>query len=477
MQKDILNLLRPHFSWVGVRLIEEHSYIFSAQDGLIKSPRQSLSHGAQVEIRSQDLNYIGYAATSDLSDAGLFRAANRALKNANIQSKFGLEPLPHRVRPSHQGSYQSHQLKPIDLLSQGQIASSLKKITEVMRSRANITRAFGYLNYTRREQSYQSSDGANITQSFDLWSQDYSCIAEEGGEIQRRSFFGGQAMCLQGGLESFDEAWLVSHASRAADQARMLVAAPDCPAEVTNLVLAPDQMLLQIHESIGHPLELDRILGDERNYAGWSFVKLEDFGNLQFGSPLLNVVFNPLPQTGFASYAYDDGGLLATKEYLIKNGKLLRPLGGAESQERSRLPGVANFRTSNWNRAPIDRMANIDIEPGETSFDSLISNIDSGIYMESNTSWSIDDYRNKFQFGCEFARKIENGKLTTVLKNPNYRGECLKFWHSLKQVGNYETFQRFGSPYCGKGEPSQVIRVSHASPACHFENVEVFGGK
>jgi len=235
-------------------------------------------------------------------------------------------------------------------------------------------------------------------------------------------------------------------------------------------------MMLQIHESIGHALEVDRILGDERNYAGWSFVKLEDFGKLQYGSKHMNITFDPTLESEFASYAFDDGGLKATKEYLIKDGLLVRGLGGQESQIRSGLDGVANFRASSWNRAPIDRMANINLEPGDSTFEDLISQVEYGVYMESNKSWSIDDYRNKFQFGCEYGKLIENGKMTKTVKNPNYRGISNPFWRSLKGVGNEDTFGIYGTPNCGKGEPNQVIRVGHASPTCLFENIQIFGG-
>jgi predicted Zn-dependent protease len=235
-------------------------------------------------------------------------------------------------------------------------------------------------------------------------------------------------------------------------------------------------MMLQIHESIGHPLELDRILGDERNYAGWSFVQPADFGSLRYGSPLMNITFDPTLPSEFASYAFDDHGIPAAKEHLIRDGVLVRGLGSIESQTRSGVPGVANARASSWKRPPIDRMANINLEPGESSFEEIIGSVEDGVYMESNRSWSIDDFRRKFQFGCEFARKIENGKLTQVLRNPNYRGITLPFWRGLKKVGDRSTFQVYGTPYCGKGEPNQMMRVGHASPVCLFENVEVFGG-
>lgn len=260
------------------------------------------------------------------------------------------------------------------------------------------------------------------------------------------------------------------------EQAIDLLDAEECPTETTTLVLAPDQMMLQIHESVGHPLELDRILGDERNYAGESFVKPSDFGNLSYGSKLMNITFNPTVPGEFASYSFDDTGAPATKEYLIQDGTLMRGLGSLESQHRAGVPGVACARASSWNRPPIDRMANLNLEPGERSLEEMISAIERGVYMEANRSWSIDDRRYKFQFGCEYARLIENGKLTKTVRNPNYHGTTPEFWHSLSQVGSSETWEMFGTPFCGKGDPNQAIRVGHGSPTCVFEGIEVFGG-
>jgi predicted Zn-dependent protease len=201
------------------------------------------------------------------------------------------------------------------------------------------------------------------------------------------------------------------------------------------------------------------------------------FGTYRYGSPLLNVTFDPTRPEEFASYGYDDEGLVAEKAYLIREGILERPLGGLLSQTRAGLPGVANTRADNWNRAPIDRMANLNIEPGDRSLPQLIAGIEKGVLMATNMSWSIDDSRNKFQFGCEWGQLIENGQLTTVVKNPNYRGISASFWRSLRAVGDESTTRVLGTPYCGKGEPSQVIRVGHASPACVFEGVAVFGGE
>ena len=173
----------------------------------------------------------------------------------------------------------------------------------------------------------------------------------------------------------------------------------------------------------------------------------------------------------------DDDGLAAEKRYLIRNGILERPLGGLISQARAGIGGVANTRASAWNRAPIDRMANLNIEPGASSLEELVAAVEFGVMLRTNVSWSIDDSRNKFQFGCEWGRVIRDGKLAEVVKNPNYRGISATFWRSLAGVGDESTFQVMGTPFCGKGEPSQVIRVGHASPACRFTGVDVFGGE
>ena len=249
-----------------------------------------------------------------------------------------------------------------------------------------------------------------------------------------------------------------------------------------DVVLMPDQMMLQIHESIGHPLELDRILGDERNYAGTSFVTMDMFGSFQYGSPLLNVTYDPTRGNEFASFAFDDEGTGAQRTFLIRNGLLLRPLGGTSSLQRARrtapaLAGVATTRACAWNRPPIDRMSNLNVEPGESSLDEMIAATEFGVLMKTNRSWSIDDSRNKFQFGCEWGQLIRDGRLAEVVRDPNYRGVSRDFWRSLAMVGRPETVEVMGTPYCGKGEPNQAVRVGHASPVCRFSGVDVFGAE
>ena len=219
-----------------------------------------------------------------------------------------------------------------------------------------------------------------------------------------------------------------------------------------DLLVAPDQMILQIHESIGHPLELDRILGDERNYAGTSFVTPDMFGSASSTAlTLLNVTFDPTVDGQLASYGFDDEGTPATRQHLIENGILQRPLGGSTSQQRAGMAGVANTRACSWNRPPIDRMANLNVEPGDSTLDELIGGIEYGVFVHTNNSWSIDDSRNKFQFGCELGQVIRDGELAETVRNPNYRGISRNFWRSLTGVGDRSTHRSDGNTQLRQG--------------------------
>lgn len=332
-----------------------------------------------------------------------------------------------------------------------------------------------HLSRRQTEVTLLTSDEVAIEQAFHYIVPGFSAVANKGAQTQMRSG-GGWGSARQGGLEQLAGFGFPDRARQVAEEAIALVEAPECPATTADVLLMPSQMMLQIHESIGHPLELDRILGDERNYAGTSFVTLDMFGSYRYGSGLLNVTFDPTLAQEMASYDFDDEGTPADRVHLIRDGMLLRPLGGAVSQSRTGLDGVANARASDWNRPAIDRMANLNLEPGTSSLDELIGSIEYGVLMDTNRSWSIDDSRNKFQFGCELGRLIENGELKGLVRNPNYRGISATFWRNLAGVGDAGSFEVWGTPNCGKGEPNQMIQVGHASPACVFRDVEIFGG-
>lgn len=469
-----MHLLKDQADWVGLRYLEETTQVRNLRNGKSENQEIEFDRGVQIEVLVN--GHRGYSSTADLSPQGLQLALNLAKKNTQVSSSKAVFKQSEDLRPNVKGQFQTSNRSTIDSLSLASIMDFLLETNKAMQISPEIISAISELRFVQMQQHWVTSSGADVAQAFDLWSSNFMAIAQRGSEIQRRSLNGLVARCFQGDAEGLNESQTILGCEQTAKEAIQLLSADECPNKTCDLILMPDQMLLQIHESIGHPLELDRILGDERNYAGWSFVQPDDFGRLQFGSELMNVTFDPTIQNEFASYQFDDCGNEAKKEFLIEKGLLKRGLGSLESQARSGIPGVANARSSSWNRAPIDRMANINIEPGSSSLSEMIKQTEDGIIMYANRSWSIDDYRNKFQFGCEFAQLIKDGKLGSVVKNPNYRGSTVKFWQGLKAVGNLNEFEVFGSPWCGKGEPNQVIRVGHASPPCLFSQVEVFGG-
>ncbi len=460
--------------WIGLRQVKETAGYHSVRDGLPQHNGKSTTQGVMVEVMVN--GQIGYGATNSLHIASLQTAATAAYQQAVAASRWAIYPLTPAVRPKVVGQYFSPFVQPLNALTSQEINQVLIKICQNLKVSEQIVQTTATAITNETESWFVSSNGSEVYQKFLLLETHYGATAQDGGTVQQRSSNGHLAHCYQGGWELFLLPELWQQAQQTGEQAVELLTAEECPNATTTLVLAPDQMMLQIHESVGHPLELDRILGDERNYAGGSFVKPSDFGQLSYGSELMNITFNPTVPGEFASYSFDDIGAPASREYLIQAGKLLRGLGSLESQARIDKPGVACARASSWNRPPIDRMANLNLEPGNDSFEELIRDIEHGVYMEANRSWSIDDQRYKFQFGCEYGKLIENGRLTKTVRNPNYRATTPEFWHRLVRLGNESTWQMYGTPHCGKGEPNQAIRVGHGSPTCVFADVEVFGG-
>lgn len=469
--KILLDGIEGQCDWFGLRQYEENTQNHRSRNGKLAGVDISYNLGLMVEVLNQ--GQFGYAATSDLTPQGVQRAFDKALLLANTAAPYQMTNFDESIRPVEEGSYESPVKDGLSTLTSKDIQERLIELTTILGDHDAIIEAQAWAMLTETKIDFISSNGTRLQQSFSIVTRDLSAIASRDGVTQRRSL-GMQGK--QWGAEALNMAYLSEQAVRVREEAIELLSAPDCPSENRDVILAPDQLYLQVHESIGHPLELDRILGDERNYAGWSFVSANDFGSLRYGPDILNVTFDPHLAGEMASYHFDDNGVKAKKEYLIKEGILERAIGGIESQQRSGVPGVSCARSTSWNRPPMDRMANINIEPGDSSLDEMISSIDRGILMRTNRSWSIDDYRNKFQFGCEYGQLIENGKLAGVVRNPNYRGATIDFWNSLDMVGNEDTFEVWGSPYCGKGEPNQIIRVGHAIPYCKFKNLAIFGG-
>jgi predicted Zn-dependent protease len=465
------SLLPTDVDYCSIRYAEERGESLEVRQGVVQPVSTSVGAGVMVTVWAH--GGMGYAATSDVTDDGIRSAVEQARRWARITAGVTVLAEPPLQHPT--GQYRSPVDRPFEDTTLVERIDLLREQDARLGVDDRIVDWSAGLWRVDVDTCTVTSGGGRVTQQFRYVFPRLRATANDGSNTQTRTF-GGTAFCGQGGVEVLHRYGFGTAAPRIADQAVELLDAPNCPSGPMDLLLSPDQMVLQIHESIGHPLELDRILGDERNYAGTSFVTPDMFGSYRYGSELLNVTFDPTVRGQLASYDFDDDGTPAVKQHLIRDGILERPLGGSVSQARAGMEGVANSRACSWNRPPIDRMANINVEAGTLSFEHLVSGVERGVYLETNNSWSIDDSRNKFQFGCEWGRLIEDGELTTVVRNPGYRGISATFWRSLKGVGDPTTFQVMGVPNCGKGEPNQMVFVGHASPACLFGDVDVFGG-
>jgi TldD protein len=272
---------------------------------------------------------------------------------------------------------------------------------------------------------------------------------------------------------------LFGNAARVAEEAVALHSADQCPEGRFNLILDSSQLGLQIHESIGHPIELDRVLGSEANYAGMSFLTLDKLGKLQYGSEIVNAVCDAREEhgPGLGTFAFDDEGVPAQSTDIIRNGRFVgymtsRETAAAIGQNRSN----GTMRANGWARLPLIRMTNVSVLPGQHSLDEVFGGVDHAIYMETNKSWSIDDKRYNFQFGCEIGWEIRGGKRVRMLKNPTYSGITTEFWNSCDAIAGREHWTLWGVPNCGKGQPEQVMGTGHGASPSRFRNVKIGAG-
>ena len=451
--------LRSTAPFWSLRYHEEKRASHAMRQDTLEPPRISLDRGAMLTAVTE--GGYGYCATSDLSPGGLQNALDRATQWADATKGRSAYRFNPSEMPAPRGAYATEALR--EPPSKGEMQDLLARECSAAKIDDRIVERYAALELIDEARIYLTNTGGEVTQRFRFTLPHMRVTANEGVETQSRSLDHAR----QGGFEQLEQAGFAGSGERLAHEALRLLAAPNCPSGRMDLLLMPDQMMLQIHESIGHPLELDRISGDERNYAGTSFVTPDMVGSYRYGSDLLSVTYDPLGGE-LATYAFDDDGFEARKAFLIRNGILVSALGG---------PGVANSRASGWNRPPIHRMANLNVEPGSSTLEDMIASVRRGVLMRTNVSWSIDDSRNKFQFGCEWGELIEDGRRRGVVKNPNYRGVSATFWRSLRAVGGPASFEVHGTLYCGKGEPNQAIHCGHAAPPCLFSDVEVFGGQ
>jgi TldD protein len=326
----------------------------------------------------------------------------------------------------------------------------------------------------REEKVLLTSEGVAVEQETVECGGGIDAIATREGIVQVRSYpsaHGGSS--AQAGWEWVEELALDREAPRVGEQAAALLRAGECPSGVTTLVLDSEQMELQVHESVGHPIELDRVYGTEAAYAGTSFLKPGDLGSLRYGSELMNVVADATTPRGLGTFAFDDEGVPARRETIVEAGVLRGFLTSRETAARLGAGAGGSMRADGWNRMPLVRMTNLHLEPGEGSFEDLLADVDDGVYMETNRSWSIDDKRLNFHFGTQVAWEIRKGRLGRMLRDATYTGITPQFWGSLDAVAGPAEWRMAGLTNCGKGQPGQLAHVSHGSSPARFREVQI----
>jgi TldD protein len=291
------------------------------------------------------------------------------------------------------------------------------------------------------------------------------------GETQRRSHPSWRGQYGTRGWELVRELDLRGHAARIAEEARALLTAPPCPTAETTLILGGEQMMLQVHESVGHAIELDRILGWEAAMAGTSWLDLARLGSLRYGSELMNIVIDPTVEGGLGSFGYDDEGTPAQRRHAVREGTWVGVLAGRDSAALAGLDYAGSVRADGWARMPMVRMTNVGLEPGPHSLDEMIAATDDGVYMDCNRSWSIDDKRLNFQFGCEVGWEVKGGRLGRMVRNPTYTGIGPVFWRSMDMLSS--DVRTYGTSNCGKGQPGQIGHTGHPAAPARFQNVRV----
>jgi len=472
----VLNHLdRREVQYADVRVIDSRERNVATKNGKVGTSSSDESLGLGVRVLAQGC--WGFASTDDLSKASLEAVAARALAIARASA---LAKKADIVLAPEQGVVATwvspFRTDPFSKSLDDNLSLLLRADAE-MRAVPGVTLAEGSLHFRRQQQLFVSTEGSVIDQTRVISGGGIEAYSFSDQEIQKRSYpnsFRGQYALK--GYELIEEMRLVENARRIGEEAVALHRAPLCPQGTRTIILDGSQVGLQIHESIGHPIELDRVLGSEANYAGMSFLTIDQLRKLRYGSDIVNVVADARLEhgPGLGTFAYDDEGVAAQRADIIKGGLFT---GYLTSRETAAAIGEGRsngtMRADGWSRIPLIRMTNVSLLPGEWKLEDLIADTDDGIYMETNRSWSIDDRRYHFQFGCEMAWEIKRGKMTRMFKNPSYSGITTEFWNSCDAICNADHWRLWGTPNCGKGQPSQTMGTGHGASPARFRNVTV----
>lgn len=468
---DIMKSKRVSFG--DIRIIEERNQNISIKNTEITELKDDTTLGFGVRVLVN--GGWGFASSNELTQKEIEKVVNKAIEVANASSTIRNLKVKLAPEPAYQDIWKTPILRDPFSISIEEKINILYSINEILRKNEKIKIANSRMSFVKTHKHYASTDGSNIEQIFYYTGAGYSATSIDGNEVQTRSYPGGHAFMLGAGWEFIEDLKLLENAERIREEAAALLSADNCPDDERDLIIYGDQLALQIHESTGHASELDRVLGYEESYAGSSFLTTDKLNKFRYGSDIVNLVADTTLPGGLATCGYDDDGVRAQRWHIVKNGILSGYMTNREfAHTIGHTRSLGANRADSYRSIPIIRITNLSLMPGEWEYEDIIRSTKKGIIMENNKSWSIDQRRLNFQFGCEIGWLIENGKITKMVKNPVYQGITWQFWRNCDAIANEKYWKLYGVSNCGKGQPSQLFRMSHASSPARFRRVKIF---
>ena len=466
-------------TYADMRIVRRETQTIAVKNGVVQGLELNVTRGFGVRVIVDGA--WGFASSHTLTPAEVDRVTALAVRIAQASAMTKIDDVNLGPPEVHQDTYRTPiEIDPFTVPLNDKISLLLEADKEA-RAVQGVKVARSNLAFIRENKTFASTEGSYIEQEITESGLGLVAVAVSEGEMQQRSYpnsFGRHQGTA--GYEFIQQWDLVGNARRMGEEAVALLSAPQCPSGVTTIILDGPQLGLQIHESCGHPIELDRVFGTEAAYAGTSFLTPEKYSTFRYGSDIVNITADAVTPAGLGTFGYDDEGVPAQRTDIIKNGMFVGYLTSRETANQLRrihpdAPARSNgtMRADGWNRIPLIRMNNVSLQPGEWTLDDLIADTDDGIYMITNKSWSIDDKRLNFQFGTELAYQVKNGKLGQMYKNATYTDITPKFWGNCDAICNAEHWHVWGTPNCGKGQPGQVAHTGHGAAPSRFRNVQV----
>ena len=459
-------------SYADCRVINRIVQKITVKNGVVASVELLEDEGVGIRVLTDGA--WGFAAVDVLDAAAVEDAARHAVRIARASARVNRVPVRLAPAPALTGEYRTPVVRDPFEVSLDDKVDLLLRTDAAMSHLPEVRIRECSLEFVREQRHFASSEGALLDQTIIESGGGLDATATSDDEVQTRSFpnsFGRHQICA--GWEAIEAFDLPGNAERMAEEAVALLTADPCPAGVMTVILDATQAAMQVHESCGHPTELDRVLGHEAAYAGTSFLTPDLLGTFRYGSEHVTLTADSTRAPGLGTFGWDDEGVAAQRSVLVDQGVFTGYLSSRETAAAIGQLSNGTMRADGWSRLPIIRMTNINLEPGTSSLEEMIATTEHGVFLEMNRSWSIDDRRLNFQFGTQNGWEIVDGKRTRLVRNPIYSGQTPEFWRSCDAVAGPSEWRMYGVVNCGKGQPSQLMHVGHGAAPCRFRNVKV----